>query len=110
MHQVVMQYEGIVCECYFQCNFSLTSLFLKVTCNKDLIGVIRKTSINDFTKCMNTPPSASKHIEEYHEPVKRKNINKFKLDDDKCFFITGEPGTGKTYMCKQLQQVILNKW
>ena len=35
-------------------------------------------------------------------------IEEFKLDDDKGCFITGEPGTGKTYMCKGLQQEILN--
>ena len=32
----------------------------------------------------------------------------FKLDNDKGCFITGEPGTGKTYMCKGLQNELLN--
>ncbi len=36
------------------------------------------------------------------------HIEQFKLDDDKSCFITGEPGTGKTYMCKELQQESLS--
>ncbi len=28
----------------------------------------------------------------------------------KVFFFTGEPGTGKTYMCKGLQQEILKRF
>jgi Cdc6-like AAA superfamily ATPase len=34
-------------------------------------------------------------------------IEEYKLDNKGCF-ITGEPGTGKTYMSKKLQQEILN--
>ena len=37
------------------------------------------------------------------------HIEEFKLDDDKSCFITGEPGTGKTYMCKELQKELLSK-
>ncbi len=41
-------------------------------------------------------------------PIKLTQIEEFKLDDDKGCFITGELGTGKTCMCKGLQQEILN--
>jgi hypothetical protein len=34
-------------------------------------------------------------------------VKEFKLDDNKGCFITGIPGTGKTYICKGLQQEIL---
>ncbi len=37
-------------------------------------------------------------------------MKNFKLDNDKGCFITGEPGTGKTYMCKGLQQEILKSF
>ena len=80
----------------------------KPKCNKDIIGGIRETTIKDFTKCINTTPRVSKYIDECPKPIKLKQIKEFKLDNDKGCFITGEPGTGKTYMCKQLQQEILN--
>ncbi len=38
---------------------------------------------------------------------KLTKIEEFKLDNYKGCFITGEPGTGKTYMCKGLQQELL---
>jgi type II secretory pathway predicted ATPase ExeA len=38
-----------------------------------------------------------------------ERIEQCKLDEDKSCFITGEPGTGKTYVCKELQQEVLNK-
>ncbi len=52
---------------------------------------------------MNTTPRASKYIEKCLQPVQSgpvalKNIEEFKLDDNKSCFITGEPGTGKAYM------------
>jgi hypothetical protein len=39
----------------------------------------------------------------------RKHITEFKIDDNKGAFITGEPGTGKTYKCNELQQELLKK-
>ncbi len=39
--------------------------------------------------------------------MKLTQSKEFKLDDNKGCFIAGEPGTGKTYMCKGLQQEIL---
>ena len=80
----------------------------KPTCNKDIIGGIRETGIKDFTKCMNTIPRASKYIEECPKPIILKNIEQFKLEDNKSCYIYGEPGTGKTYMCKGLQQELLS--
>ena len=77
-------------------------------CNKDIIGGIRETAIKDFTKCINTTPRESKYIDECPKPMKLTQIKEFKLDDNKGCFITGEPGTGKTYMCKGLQKEILN--
>ena len=58
---------------------------------------------------MNTTPRESKCIEECPKPIALKHITEFKLDDNKGAFITGEPGTGKTYMCKELQKELLNK-
>ncbi len=58
---------------------------------------------------MNTTPRASKYIEECPQPVALENIEEFKLDNDKGCFITGEPGTGKTYMCNELQDELFNK-
>ncbi len=60
--------------------FSLILLFFEgdvntPTCNKSIIGGIRKTSIEDFTKCMNTTPRASKYFEEYPKPIKLKKLN-----------------------------------
>ncbi len=43
----------------------------KPKCNQDIIGGIRESSINDFTKCINTTPRESKFIEECP-----KNCNK----------------------------------
>lgn len=40
--------------------------------------------------------------------MKLTQIEKFKLEDNKGCFITGEPGTGKTFLCKELQHEILN--
>jgi Cdc6-like AAA superfamily ATPase len=81
----------------------------KPKCNKNIIGGIRATSVKDFTKCMYTTPRASKYNEECPKPIALKHITEFKLDDNKGAFITGEPGTGKTYMCKELQKELLNK-
>ncbi len=39
--------------------------------------------------------------------MKITQIKEFKIDDNNVCFITGEPGTGKTYMCKGLQQEIV---
>ena len=50
---------------------------------KDVIGGIRKTSIKDFTQCINTTPRASKYIDECPKPIKFTQIKEFKLDDDK---------------------------
>ena len=57
---------------------------------------------------MNTTPRASKYIEECPKPIELKNIEQFKLIDNKSCYIYGEPGTGKTYMCKELQKELLN--
>ena len=57
---------------------------------------------------MNTIPRASKYIEECPKPIILKNIEQFKLEDNKSCYIYGEPGTGKTYMCKGLQQELLS--
>ena len=79
----------------------------KPKCNKDVIGGTRETGIKDFTKWINTTPRASKYIDECPKPINLTKIEEFKLDNDKRCFIIGEPGTDKTYMCKQLQQEIL---
>ncbi len=57
---------------------------------------------------MNTIPRASKYIAECPKPIELKYIEQFKLDDNKSCYIYGEPGTGKTYMCKGLQQELLS--
>ncbi len=58
---------------------------------------------------MNTTPRASKYNEEGPQPIALKHITEFKLDDNKGAFIIGEPGTGKTCMCNELQQEVINK-
>ncbi len=91
------------------------SIFLKVkltrlNVNKDVIGGIRESAIKDFTKCRDTKPRASDFFEECPKPIKLTRIEEFKLDDAKGCFITGEPGTGKIYMCKGLQQEIFKSF
>jgi hypothetical protein len=107
MHQMATKIGGIV-RGVFTDTIIFEGNINKPKCNKDIIGGIRETAIKDFTKCINTTPRASKYIDECPKPIKLKQIKEFKLDNDKGCFITGEPGTGKTYMCKQLQQEILN--
>jgi hypothetical protein len=108
MHQMATRIGGTV-RGVFTDTIIFEGKITKPKCNKDIIGGIRKTAIKDFTKCMNTTPRASKYIEECPKPIELAHIEEFKLDDDKSCFITGEPGTGKTYMCKELQQELLNK-
>ncbi len=55
--------------------------------NKDTIGGIREFSVKDFTKCMDTTPRAPKYIEECPKPVELKNIEQFKLDDNKVVLL-----------------------
>jgi len=106
MHQMATKIGGIV-----RGVFTDTIIFegdiIKPKCNEDIIGGIRETNIKDFTKCMNTKPRKNNYLNECPQPIKLTKIDEFKLDDKGCF-ITGEPGTGKTYMCKKLQQEILN--
>ncbi len=56
---------------------------------KILLVVLNNTE--DFTKCINTTPRASKYIHECPKPMKLTQIKEFKLDGIKCCFITGEP-------------------
>jgi hypothetical protein len=107
MHQMATKIGGIV-RGVFTDTIIFEGEINKPKCNKDVIGGIRETSIKDFTKCINTTPRASKYIDECPKPIKLTQIKEFKLDDNKGCFITGEPGTGKTYMCKGLQKEILN--
>ncbi len=62
MHQMATQIGGIVLGV-----FTDTIIFEgdinKLTCSKDIICGIRKTSVKDFTKCMDTKPRESKYIE-----------------------------------------------
>jgi hypothetical protein len=108
MHKMATKISGIV-----RGVFSDTIIFEgkinKLKCNKDIIGGIRQTAVKAFTKCINTTPRASKYIDECPKPMKLSQIKEFKLDDNNGCFITGEPGTGKTYMCKGLQQEILKR-
>ncbi len=78
----------------------------KAKCNKYVFGGIRETAIKDFTKCINTTPRESDYFEECPKPTNLTHIEEFELDGNKGCFITGEPGTGKIYMCKELQQEI----
>jgi hypothetical protein len=75
-----------------------------------MLVVVRETAIKDFTKCINTTSRVSDYFEECPKPINLTQIKKFKLDDEKCCFITGEPGTGKTCMSKGLQKEILNSF
>jgi hypothetical protein len=106
MHQMANKIGGVV-----RGVFTDTIIFegevIKPKCNKDVIGGIRETNIKDFTKCMNTKPRENNYLNECPNPIKLTKIEEYKLDNKGCF-ITGEPGTGKTYMCKKLQQEILN--
>jgi len=106
MHQMANKIGGVV-----RGVFTDTIIFegevIKPKCNKDVIGGIRETNIKDFTKCMNIKPRENNYLNECPNPIKLTKIEEFKLDNKGCF-ITGEPGTGKTYMCKKLQQEILN--
>ena len=45
------------------------------TCNKSIIGGIRKTTIKDFTKCTDTKPREHKYNEECPKPVELKILN-----------------------------------
>jgi hypothetical protein len=107
MHKMATKIGGIV-RGVFTDTIIFEGKINKPKCNKDVIGGIRETAIKDFTKCIDTTPRPSKYIDECPKPIKLTKIEEFKLDDDKGCFITGEPGTGKTYMCKGLQQEILN--
>ena len=106
MHQMASKIGGNVCGVFtdtiiFEGQINIPK------CNKNVIGGIRETSVKDFTRCTNTKPRESNFIKSCPKPIKLTKIEEFKLIDNKGIFITGEPGTGKTYMCKQLQQEIL---
>jgi len=105
MHQMATKIGGFV-RGVFTDTIIFEGKINKPKCNKDITGGIRETAIKDFTKCINTKPRSSDHFEECPKPINLTQIEEFKLDDDKGCFITGEPGTGKTYMCKGLQQEI----
>ena len=107
MHQMATQIGGTV-RGVFTDTIIFEGSINTPKCNKNIIGGIRKTSIKEFTKCMNITPRTSKYIEERPKPVELEKVKTFMLKDNKGCFITGEPGTGKTYMCKELQQEILN--
>ena len=107
MHQMATKIGGIV-RGVFTDTIIFEGKINKPKCNEDIIGGIRETAIKDFTKCIHTTLRESKYIEECPKPTKLTQIKEFKLDDNNGCFITGEPGTGKTYMCKKLQQEILN--
>jgi hypothetical protein len=107
MHKMATKIGGIV-RGVFTDTIIFEGKINKPKCNKDIIGGIRETAIKDFTKCINTKPRASDYFEECPKPIKLTQIKEFKLDDNNGCFITGEPGTGKTYMCKALQKEILN--
>jgi hypothetical protein len=68
----------------------------KPKCNKDIIGGIRSTGMNDFTKCIYTMTRLNKYIVECPKLIKLTKIEEFKLDDDKGCLLqdhnTGEPG------------------
>jgi hypothetical protein len=108
MHQMSTKIGGTV-RGVFTDTIIFEGKITKPKCNKNIIGGIRATSVKDFTKCMYTTPRASKYNEECPKPIELAHIEEFKLDDDKSCFITGEPGTGKTYMCKELQKELLSK-
>jgi hypothetical protein len=103
MHQIATKIVGKV-RGVFTDTIIFEGKITKPKCNKKIIGGMRATSVKDFTKCMYTTPRASKYIEECPQPIALQNIEEFELDDNKGAFITGEPGTGKTYMCKELQK------
>ena len=107
MHQMASKIGGVV-RGVFTDTIIFEGNIKKPKCNKDIIGGIRETTTKDFTKCIDTTPRPSKYIDECPKPIELTKIEEFKLDDDTGCFITGEPGTGKTYMCKGLQQEILN--
>ena len=95
MHQMSSKIGGVV-RGFFTDTVIFEGEIIKPKCNKDIIGGIRETSIKEFTKCMNTKPRENNCLNECPNPIKLTKIDKFKLDDKGCF-ITGEPGTGKTY-------------
>jgi hypothetical protein len=65
------------------------------------IGGIRKTDIKPFTKLTNIEPRNIKY--EQPKVEKLNKIEAFKLEDNKGVFITGNAGTGKTYLTNQLK-------
>jgi hypothetical protein len=101
MHQMATKNGGIV-RCVFTDTIIFEGEINKSKCNKDMIGGIRSTGIKDFTTCIYTKPRPNKYIVEYPKTIKLTKIEELELDDNKGCFITGEPGTGKTYMCKGL--------
>jgi ATP-dependent Zn protease len=106
MHQMANIIGGVV-HGVFTDTFVFEGEVFKPKCNKDVIGGIRETNFKDFTKCMNTKPRENNYFNECPNPVKLTKIDEFELDNKGCF-ITGEPGTGKTYLYKLLQQEEMN--
>ncbi len=81
MHQMATKIGGTV-RGVFTDTIIFEGKIIKPKCNKDIIGGIRKTTIKDFTKCMNIKPREPKYIEECPQPIAIKNIEEFKLDDN----------------------------
>ena len=71
--------------------------------NTDIIGGIRKTEIKEFTKCTYTEPRKTEYGKACPKVPKLQNIDEYVLGD-KGVFITGNAGTGKTYLTNKLKE------
>ncbi len=70
MHKMAIKLGGIVRGVFYWHYYFKVKLTNLNKCNKDVIG-----GVKDFTRCMNTTPSAPNYIEECPKSIKLKNLN-----------------------------------
>lgn len=72
----------------------------KPNCDDKTIGGIRESTLKPFTKLMNI----YERKELFTLPtIKFNKLNNFSIEDNKSVFITGDAGTGKSYLTNQLK-------
>ena len=75
------------------------------------IGGVRNSKISESNIILEAKPRTKNFIHEKPEKKVLKNIDEFKLKDNKGCCILGMAGTGKSTLCKKLQQELgINKY